>query len=189
MQSHPGIGQAAHHELESMKGYRRKICVQKVPFLPRFVSVLTPWLAMSPIDDFFDSLLRQKGILDKSPFLDANSQRGLESSYCHLHDIFKYSRSRQTQTRHEKARQHLRNIYSIAKPLFVIVGTTNTITDLASLDHDEIFPRLENWWRDNPPSQKFKSRSLELFRELDNKKEREGFTHLQGKRPPLLPPG
>jgi hypothetical protein len=182
------LEQAAHHELKSVKGHRRKIPVQKVPFLPRFDSVLTPWLAMSPTEDFFDSLLRQKGILDRSPFLDANSQRGLEPSYCHLYDILKYSRSKQTQARHEKARQHLRNINSIAKPLFVIVGTTNTITDLASLDHDEIFPRLENWWRDNPPSQKFESRTLELFRELDNKKERGGFTHLQGKSCSLLLP-
>ncbi|CAG7991582.1 unnamed protein product [Penicillium nalgiovense] len=133
---------------------------------------------MSLTEHFFDSLLYQKSILDTSPFLDANSQRGLESSYCLLHNIIKLSVSRQSQNRHDKARQHLKNIYSIAKPLFVLVTVTISITDLASLDHREIFPRLANWWQDNAPSQKFESRTIELIHELDHERER-GLVHVQ----------
>lgn len=134
---------------------------------------------MSLTEHFFDSLLHQKSILDSSPFLDANSQRGLESSYCLLHNIIKLSVSRQSQNRHDKARQHLKNIYSIAKPLFVLVTVTISITDLASLDHREIFPRLANWWQDNALSQKFESRTIELIHELDHERERGGLVHVQ----------
>lgn len=134
---------------------------------------------MSLTEHFFDSLLHQKSILDSSPFLDANSQRGLESSYCLLHNIIKLSVSRQSQNRHDKARQHLKNIYSIAKPLFVLVTVTISISDLASLDHREIFPRLANWWQDNAPSQKFESRTIELIHELDHERERGGLVHVQ----------
>ena len=140
---------------------------------------------MSLTEHFFDSLLHQKSILDSSPFLDANSQRGLESSYCLLHNIIKLSVSRQSQNRHDKARQHLKNIYSIAKPLFVLVTVTISISDLASLDHREIFPRLANWWQDNAPSQKFESRTIELIHELDHERERGGLVHVQ--RIVLLP--
>lgn len=136
---------------------------------------------MSSTEHFFDSLPRQKSILDSSPFLDANSQRGLESSYCLLHNIIRPSVSRQSQNRRDKARQHLKNIYSIAKPLFVLVTVTISITDLASLDHREIFPRLENWWQDNAPSQKFESRTIELIHELDYERERGGLVHVQSK--------
>jgi hypothetical protein len=141
---------------------------------------------MSSTEQFFGSLLHQKGVLGSSPFLDANSQRGLESSYCLLHDIIKHTGSRQTQNRHDKARQHLKNIYSIAKPLFVLVAVTISITDLASLDHNEIFPRLENWWQNNESSQKFQSRAIELIQELDHEKERGGLKHVQRKSFPSL---
>ncbi|QVM12269.1 hypothetical protein D8B26_006900 [Coccidioides posadasii str. Silveira] len=134
---------------------------------------------MSSTEDFFDSLLHQKGILDNSPFLDANSQRGLESCYCLLHDIIKHIGSRQTQNRRDKARQHLKNIYSIAKPLFVLVAVTISITDLALLDHTEIFPHLENWWQNNEPSQKFEQRASELIQELDYVRERGGLIRVQ----------
>lgn len=126
---------------------------------------------MSVTEHFFDSLIHQKAVLDNSPFLDSNSQRGLESSYCLLHNIIKPSATRQTQNRHDKARQHLRNVYSIAKPLFVLVGVTISITDLASLDHKEVFPRLETWWQNNAPPKKFESRAIELIHELDHEKE------------------
>lgn len=142
---------------------------------------------MSLTEHFFDSLLHQKIIFDSSPFLDANSQKGLESSYCLLHNIIKHRESRQTQNRRDKARQHLKNIYSIAKPLFVLVAVTISITDLASLDHKEIFPRLEIWWQNNEPSQKFQSRAVGLIHELDHERERGGLIHVQRKlSPPLI---
>ena len=134
---------------------------------------------MPSSEHFFHSLLHQKNILDSSPFLDAISQRGLESSYCILHNIIKPAVSRQSQSRRDKARQHLKNIYSIAKPLFVLVTVTVSITDLASLDHTTIFPRLENWWQNNEPSQKFKSRAIDLIHELDHERERGGLAHIQ----------
>ncbi|CEL09843.1 hypothetical protein ASPCAL12972 [Aspergillus calidoustus] len=134
---------------------------------------------MSLTEHFFDSLLHQKKIFDSSPFLDANGQKGLESSYCLLHDIIKRTESRQTQNRRDKARQHLKNIYSIAEPLFVLVAVTISITDLASLDHDEIYPRLEIWWQNNEPSQKFQSRAVELIHELSHERERGGLIHVQ----------
>lgn len=140
---------------------------------------------MSSTEHFFNSLPQQKGILDSCPFLDANSQRGLESSYCLLHNIVKPSASRQSQKRHDKARQHLKNIYSIATPLFVLVTVTVSITDLASLDHRELFPRLENWWQNNAPSQKFESRAIELIHELDHERESGGLVHVQRK---IFPP-
>ena len=136
---------------------------------------------MSSTENFFDSLLHQKTILDNGPFLDTYSQRGLESAYFLLHNIIKTTVSRQSRNRHDKARQHLKNIYSIAKPLFVIVAVTIAITDLASLEHTEIFPRLEIWWQNNAPSQKFESRAIDLIRELDYERERGGLVHVQSK--------
>lgn len=136
---------------------------------------------MLSTEHFFDSLLHQKNILDNSPFLDANNQRGLESSYCLLHNITKPSVSRQSQNRHDKARQHLKNIYSIAKPLFVLVAVTVSVTDLASLEHRGLFPRLGNWWENHAPSQRFESRANELLRELDHESERGGLVHVQRK--------
>ncbi|KAJ5713145.1 uncharacterized protein N7483_010326 [Penicillium malachiteum] len=134
---------------------------------------------MSSTEQFFCSLLHQKKLLDDSPFLDANSQKGLESSYCLLHDIIKPSGSRQTQSRRDKSRQHLKNVYSIGKPLFILVAVTVSISDLALLNHDEIFPRLEVWWQNNVPSEKFKSRTIELIQELDREKERGGLAHVR----------
>ena len=136
---------------------------------------------MSSTENFFDSLLHQKTILDNGPFLDTYSQRGLESAYCLLHNIIKTTVSRQSRNRHDKARQHLKNIYSIAKPLFVVVAVIISITDLASLEHTEIFPRLEIWWQNNAPSQKFESRAIELIHELDYERERGGLVHVQSK--------
>lgn len=141
---------------------------------------------MPPTERFFNSLVHQKIILDNSPFLDANSQRGLESAYCLLHDIIKHSVSRQTQNRREKVRQHLKNVYSIGKPLFVLVAVTISITDLASLEHKELFPRLEYWWQNNVPSHKFESRAIELINELEHEREKGGLIHVQRKSLSLL---
>ena len=141
---------------------------------------------MPPTERFFNSLVHQKIILDNSPFLDANSQRGLESAYCLFHDIIKHSVSRQTQNRHEKVRQHLKNVYSIGKPLFVLVAVTISITDLASLEHKELFPRLEYWWQNNVPSHKFESRAIELINELEHEREKGGLIHVQRKSLCLL---
>lgn len=135
---------------------------------------------MPSIEYFFDSLLHQKTLLDNSPFLDSNDQKGLESSYCLLHDIIKHS-SRQTQNRRDKARQHLKNAYTIAKALFVLVTVTVSISDLALLEHNELFPRLEEWWQSHLPSQKFQSRACELISELDHKNERGRLKHVQRK--------
>lgn len=135
---------------------------------------------MPSIEYFFDSLLQQKSLLDNSPFLDANSQRGIESSYCLFHDVMKHS-SRQTQNRHDKARQHLKNAFSIAKALFVLVAVTVSVSDLALLDHEELFPRLENWWQNHLPSQKFQSRAIELINELDHEKDKGKLIHVQRK--------
>jgi hypothetical protein len=141
---------------------------------------------MSLTEHFFDSLLHQKCLLDNSPFLDANSQKGLESSYCLFKNIINPTASRQTQNRRDKARQHLKNIYSIAKPLFILIAVTISITDLASLDHKEIFPRLDLWWKNNVPSQKFESRAIKLINELDHERERGGLVHVQRKL--FIPP-
>lgn len=186
--------QTSHIETERGSGrsklsteHYEDVLAQDVPLHSYFNLFLSPFgasqscYAMSSTEHFFDSLLRQKGVLESSPFLDANSQRGLESSYCLLHDIIKHTGSRQTQNRRDKARQHLKKIYSIAKPLFVLVAVTISITDLASLDHNEIFPRLENWWQNNEFSQKFQSRAIELIHELDHERERGGLKHVQRK--------
>lgn len=55
----------------------------------------------------------------------------------------------------DKARQPLKDIYSVAKPLVVLVAMTMSPTDLASLNHKEMCPRLEYWWQNNAPSQRF----------------------------------
>ncbi|KAJ5292086.1 hypothetical protein N7478_001337 [Penicillium angulare] len=130
-------------------------------------------------EQFFRSLCHRKILLDDSPFLDSNSQKAFESSYCLLYDIIKPTGSRQTQSRRDKSRQHLKNAYSIGKPLFILVAVTISISDLALLNHDEIFPRLEVWWQNNAPSEKFQSRAIELIQELDHEKERGGLAHVQ----------
>ena len=132
---------------------------------------------MSSIEHFFEFLNQQRNLLDNSPFLDANDQRGLESSYCLFHDIIKHS----SRNRRDKARQHLKNVFSIAKPLFVLVAVTISVSDLALLEHKELFPRLETWWENHLPSPKFQSRAIELINELDHEKERGGLIHVQNR--------
>ncbi|KAH8706065.1 hypothetical protein BGW36DRAFT_393486 [Talaromyces proteolyticus] len=126
---------------------------------------------MSRADLFMESLTHQKKILDVSPYLDVNGQRGLESSYCLLHNIGDPTVSRQTLSRHKKAQQHLKNAYSIAKALFVLVTVTTPITDLALIEHTELFPRLEGWWDSNPPTQKFEFHAIKLLEGLDTQRD------------------
>lgn len=97
---------------------------------------------MSVTEHFLDSPIHQKAVLDNSPFLDSNNQRGLESSYCLSHSIINPSATQQARADITRRDNTLRNVYSIAKPLFVLVGATISITDLASLDHEEVSPRL-----------------------------------------------
>jgi hypothetical protein len=181
--SHPIIeAKRAGGRSKLKPGYYGRVLAQFVPLLLHFdLSLSQADYAMSSTEHFLDSLLHQKSLLDNSPFLDATSQRGLESSYCLFNNLIKPSASRQTQNRRDKARQHLKNIYSIAKPLFVLVAVTISVTDLAALDHKKIFPRLEIWWENNAPSQKFESRAIELINELDHERERGGLVQVQRK--------
>jgi hypothetical protein len=72
----------------------------------------------------------------------------------------------------------------IAKVLFVVVAVTANCTELASIEHDELFPRLELWWHNNPPSPQFKTRAVEYLEELDNRR-KQNLLHLRGKNAPI----
>jgi hypothetical protein len=139
---------------------------------------------MPQIDQVFDSLSLQKSKLDANPFLDVSNQRGLESGYRSLHNIVKPSTSRQTTSRRSRAQQHLKNAYLIAKVLFVVVAVTVSATELASIEHDELFPRLEHWWHNNPPSAQFESRAVEYLEELDNRR-KQNLLQPRGKNAPI----
>jgi hypothetical protein len=141
---------------------------------------------MLSADDFFELLAQKKDALNANPFLDVNDQNGLEGSYCLLRNIHKPTsqrRPRQTRSRHSKAKQSLRNAWSIAKSLFVLVAVTVSITDLASIEHNQLFPRLEQWWKNNPVSQEFEEKAHGLLQELDDERE-QGNLHRNQTIPP-----
>lgn len=127
---------------------------------------------------FFELLAQKQDALKTNPYLDASDQKGLEASYCLMCNICKPTpqQPRQTINRHNKAEQSLRNTHSIARLLFVLVAVTISITDLALIEHDQLFPRLEHWWKDNPPSDKFDSKAQGLLQELDIERERENLS-------------
>ena len=100
---------------------------------------------MPSANDFIQSLTDKKKVLDVNPYLDVSDQNGLELSYFLLRDNIDRTLARQTLSQHRKAQQHLKNAYLIAKDLFVLVTATVSITDLASLEHKGLFPRLEQW--------------------------------------------
>jgi hypothetical protein len=137
---------------------------------------------MISADDFFKLLAQKKDTLGANPFLDVSDQKGLEACYCLLHNLDQPAtgQPRQTLNRHSKARQSLRNAHSIAKSLFVVVAVTISITDLASIAHNKLFPRLQHWWRSNPPSEEFDSELLSLLQALNVERERGNILRVQG---------
>lgn len=144
----------------------------------QFVSVLSPFVSFTPrsrmpsTDNFIQSLADKKKVLDVNPYLDVSDQNGLELSYFLLRDSVDRTLPRQTSSRHRKAQQHLKNAYLIAKVLFVLVAATASITDLALLEHKELFPRLEQWWSDNLPTEKFESHATKLLEDLETKRDK-----------------
>ncbi|KKZ65602.1 hypothetical protein EMCG_08566 [[Emmonsia] crescens] len=151
-----------------------------VPVLSHSASFPAP--EMLSADDFFELVAQKKDVLEANPFLDVGDQNGLEVCYCLLNNIDKPAsgQPRQTLSRHSKAQQSLRNAHSIAKSLFVIVAVTISITDLASIEHSELFPRLEHWWRSNPPSEEFDLKAQGLLQELNVERERGNIPRVRG---------
>ncbi|PGH05101.1 hypothetical protein AJ80_08400 [Polytolypa hystricis UAMH7299] len=138
---------------------------------------------MISTDDFFNFLAQKKNALEINTFLSVGDQNGLEACYCLLHKIQKSTSrpARQSSSRHSKAQQNLRNINSIAISLFVLVAVTISITDLASIDHNELFPRLKHWWINDPISEEFDLKAQGLVQELDNERKQGNLPRRKGR--------
>lgn len=127
---------------------------------------------MFSADDFFNLLSQRKRALDRAPIFSPDELLTLESAYRVIHDLTDNARSPSSRRRRARVRLRLRIIRSLGAVLFVLVGVSVSVTDLASPKHDDIFPRLEHWWRNNPPSQQFADRAVELLHALDERRVR-----------------
>lgn len=118
---------------------------------------------MSAVDEFFESLSWTAMALDREKtFLDKKQYSKLRSAYFLLqHGYSGAHSSRAVANRYERAEQHLKNALSLGNGEFLLVATTKTISQLGHFKHDELFPRLETWFKDHPVSKTLETTALQ----------------------------
>lgn len=124
---------------------------------------------MSP-DDFFDTLLEHKSILDVNPYLVSSDHDGIWNAYCLLHSIEQDSLKLTARYTNAKARRVIKTIYDISKTLFVLVSASFSMKSLASVSKDEILPRIGQWWEQHRPSELFLTHAITILRTLEERK-------------------
>lgn len=123
---------------------------------------------MSSADRFFQSLSRQKAALDTAkPLLDSRQRRSFKSCYALLQENSETRASPQTFSRRENARQHLRNAYSLGAWVLLLIALSISITELASIKHGDIFPRLQTLFNGQPLPQDLEDLAIGLITEFD----------------------
>ncbi|KAL1993888.1 hypothetical protein VTN49DRAFT_2557 [Thermomyces lanuginosus] len=124
---------------------------------------------MSP-DDFFDTLLEHKSILDVNPYLVSSDHDGIWNAYCLLHSIEQDSLKLTARYTNAKARRVIKTVYDISKTLFVLVSASFSMKSLASVSKDEILPRIGQWWEQHRPSELFLTHAITILRTLEERK-------------------
>ncbi|OKL55243.1 hypothetical protein UA08_09487 [Talaromyces atroroseus] len=102
---------------------------------------------MTAVDEFFESLSKTTAALDRDKsFLNAKQYSNLLSAFILIrHGHTSAGASRATSSRYNRAQQHLRNALSLGN---------------GHLKHDDLFPRLETWFKDHPVSKTLESLAL-----------------------------
>ena len=94
--------------------------------------------------------------------------------FAHLLDLPTAKHTRHT---HAKVRYFLGRIHEISKALFLLVATSVSATNIASLRADEIIPRIEHWWKQHPPSDTFAAHADDLLCTLEERRRQGGLAH------------
>jgi hypothetical protein len=117
---------------------------------------------MTTADEFFESLSKTTAALDRDKsFLNAKQYSKLQSAFILIQNGHTSAgASRATSSRYNRAQQHLRNALSLGNGEFLLVASTNTTSQLGHLKHDDLFPRLETWFKDHPVSKALESLAL-----------------------------
>jgi hypothetical protein len=132
---------------------------------------------MTTPDEFFELLSKTTVALDRDKsFLNAKQYSNLRSAFVLIeHGHTSVGASRATSSRYDRAQQHLRNALSLGNGEFLLVASTNTPSRLGHLKHDDLFPRLETWFKDHPVSKALESLAL---RQIDRVKKDIDAGHL-----------
>lgn len=117
---------------------------------------------MSAVDKFFESLSKTAMALDREkPFLNTKQYGKLRSAYMLIqHGYGGAHSSRAVASRYDRAQQHLKNALSLGNGEFLLVATTKTISQLGHFRHEDLYPRLETWFKDHPVSKTLEAIAL-----------------------------